>query len=173
MKNIINLLLFLSMFTGINNYWAQTHIPDPHADKFTGTWKWGDTNNGLILILKKENNTQPFKNDPTTLLDSLIGFHKIYKNGEIIENSTSYSNTGFVDQKQTSIGNTDNDNSDILVLFMRHKNKGIRIKLNYINSTQIRIIEVKNQEGVRVILPGQSPTDWSIDIPNNIILTKQ
>lgn len=56
---------------------------------------------------------------------------------------------------------------------MTHKDKNIRMKISYLDSTHIKIIEVKNQEGVRFILPGEAPTDWSIDIPNNVILTKQ
>ncbi|KFE97367.1 hypothetical protein IX38_20490 [Chryseobacterium luteum] len=125
------------------------------------------------MILKKEINTQPFKNDTHTLLDSLIGFHKIYKNGQIMEDSTPFNNTGFIDEKQSSVGNTDNDDTNLLVLFMSHKNKGIRMKITYVDATHIKITEVKNQEGARFIFPGQEPTDWSIDIPQDIILTKQ
>ncbi|KQS94315.1 DUF6705 family protein [Chryseobacterium sp. Leaf394] len=173
MKNIIKSICFILVFITINNCNTQIHVSDPHIDKFTGTWKWGDNVNGLTLILKRENNIQPFKTDTNTLLDSLIGFHKINKNGQTTEDSTSYFNTNFNDKKQTCVGNSDNDDSNLLVLFMSHKGKGVRLKISFIDTTHIKITEVINREGARVIYPGQNPTDWSIDIPANIILTKQ
>ena len=133
----------------------------------------GNQINGLTLIMKKENNTQPFKNNPNMLLDSVIGFHKIYKGGVLTEDNTTFSSSNFIDKKQSIIGNTDNDDPNKLRVWMTHKNTGIELEISYIDSTHIKISDVTNQEGVRFILPGQAPTDWSIDIPNNITLTKQ
>ncbi|MCD0480772.1 hypothetical protein LPB90_20200 [Chryseobacterium sp. LC2016-29] len=174
MKNIINLISII-LCISFNNCTAQNnyHRPDPYADKFAGIWKWGDTNNGLVLIMKKENNVNLLGDDDQDIFDIIIGFHKIYKNGVATEDNTMYSNTSFNDKKRSIKAVTDNNNSDVLTAFMTHKNKGIIMKIQYIDSTHIKIIEVENKEGVRFKLPGQSPTDWSIDIPNNIILTKQ
>ena len=158
-----------------NNCSAQNtpyHRIDPHADKFVGTWKWGDTTNGLTLIMKKENNVNILENN-TDIFDILIGFHKIYKNGLITEDTTMYSNTNFNDKKRSIKAISDEFNPNHLIIYMPHKNKGIKMKILYIDSTHIKIIEIENQEGARFIRPGQNPTDWSIDIPNNIILTKQ
>lgn len=173
MKNIIYLLSIIFCIS-FNNCSAQNvyHRVDPNADKFVGTWTWGDTNNGLTLILKKENNVKIVENT-SDLLDILIGFHKIYKNGQLTEDNTMFSNTNFNDKKRSIKAITEDNDPDLLVVFMPHKNKSIMIKIRYIDSTHIKIIEVENQEGVRYIQPGQSPIDWSIDIPNNIILTKQ
>ncbi len=173
MKRIINIISVILIFIATNNCTAQTHVTDVNADKFVGSWKWGNQINGLTLIMKKENNTQPFKNNPNMLLDSVIGFHKIYKGGVLTEDNTTFSSSNFIDKKQSIIGNTDNDDPSKLRVWMTHKNKGIELEILYIDSTHIKIIDVRNQEGVRFILPGQAPTDWSIDIPNNITLTKQ
>lgn len=173
MKNIIlNLSLILSLLYILNCTAQNYHRQDPNADKFAGTWKWGNNFNGLTLIMKKENNLQIMKND-TDRFDMLLGFHKIYKNGILTEDNTIFSSSNFVDRKQSFVASTEDNDPNLLVVFMTHKDKNIRMKISYIDSTHIKIIEVKNQEGVRFILPGQAPTDWSIDIPNNIILTKQ
>ncbi|MDY0933345.1 DUF6705 family protein [Chryseobacterium sp. CFBP8996] len=174
MKKIIYLLSIIFCIS-FNNCSAQNnyHRTDSNADKFSGTWKWGDTTNGLTLIMKKENNVRILGDNSSDIFDLLIGFHKIYKDGQLKEDNTMYSNTNFNDKKISIKAITEDNNPNLLVIFMPHKNKGIRMKIQYIDSTHIKIIEVENQEGVRFKLPGQSPTDWSIDIPNNIILTKQ
>ncbi|MDF2552060.1 MAG: Uncharacterized protein K0R77_1335 [Chryseobacterium sp.] len=174
MKNIIYLLSIICCI-GFNNCSAQNtpyHRVDPYIDKFVGTWKWGNTTNGLTLVMKKESNINIIDSNTDTF-DILIGFHKIYKNGLITEDTTIYSNTNFSDKKRSIKAISDESNTNDIIVFMPHKNKGIRLKITYIDNTHIKIIEVKNQEGARFIKPGQSPTDWSIDIPNNIILTKQ
>ncbi|MDR6921708.1 MULTISPECIES: DUF6705 family protein [Chryseobacterium] len=173
MKNIIYLLtiIFCVIFTNCSAQ-SNYHRLDPNADKFAGTWKWGDTNNGFLLIMKKENNIKIIETS-SDRLDLIIGFHKIYKNGQITEDNTMFSNTDFSDKKRSIKALTEDNHPNLLTVFMPHKNKGIMMKISYIDSTHIKIIEVENQEGVRFILPGQSPTDWSIDIPNNIVLTKQ
>lgn len=173
MKNIICNLSLLFMLLCVFNCNAQNyHREDPNADKFEGSWKWGNNVNGLTLIMKKENNLQILNND-TDRFDMLLGFHKIYKNGVLAEDTTLFSNSNFVDSKQSFVASTEDGNPNLLVVFMTHKDKNIRMKISYLDSTHIKIIEVKNQEGVRFILPGEAPTDWSIDILNNIILTKQ
>lgn len=174
MKNIIYLLSII-FFISFNNCSAQNtpyYRADPYIDKFVGTWKWGDTTNGITIIMKKENNVNIIEGS-SDIFDILIGFHKIYKNGLIIEDTTMYSNTNFNDKKRSIKAISDGLITNEIIAYMPHKNKGITIKIQYIDSTHIKIIEVKNQEGARFIKPGQSPTDWSIDIPNNIILTKQ
>lgn len=178
MKNIIKLLNIILIFICINNCSAQSYYrPDPDADKFAGIWKWGDTTNGLTLIMKKENNVKILGNNDNTIMDLLIGFYKLYKNGQLKEDTTMYSNTNFADKKRGFIGTTETgtsiNNPDQLRVLMSHKNKSIEVVVVYLDATHIKITKVRNTEGVRVILPGQSPTDWSIDIPENIILTKQ
>ncbi len=174
MKKIINLLTLIITITISFNCSAQQHFTDPNADKFVGTWKWGDNINGLTLIMKKENNVQMFDND-LDKYDNILGFHKIYKNGQLTEDKTIFSNTNFIDQKFSFIAGTSihESNPNELRLLMTHKKKHIELKIVYIDSTHIKITEVKNSEGIRVILPGQTTPTWSIDIPNNIILIKQ
>ncbi|MFY1044989.1 DUF6705 family protein [Chryseobacterium sp. GP-SGM7] len=174
MKIKILLLSVIFIFSCLQNCNAQnvTYHHDPDADKFVGTWKWGDTANGLTLIMKKENGVSLLKSG-NYIDDTIIGFHKIYKNGQITEDKTIYSTTNFIDGKKSFVAGTENNDPNLLVVFMSHKNKNIIMKILYIDPTHIKIVEVKNQEGARFIKPGQTPTDWSIDIPNNIVLTKQ
>lgn len=178
MKKIIYLLSITFSIIFFNQCSVQNapqHISDPAADKFEGTWKWGNQINGLTLIIKKEYNVHLFRNIDNSTADVLVGFHKIYKNGFLTEDTTMYSNTNFVDKKNSFVGMTNIHipNPNELRIWMTHKNKGIELEILYIDSTHIKIIDVTNQEGVRFILPGKAPTDWSIDIPKNIILTKQ
>lgn len=174
MKKIITLFTLIIIMTFSLNCSAQQHFTDPNADKFIGTWQWGNTTNGITLIMKKENNVQMFDND-LDKYDNILGFHKIYKNGQLIEDKTMYINTNFIDQKFSFIAGTSihESNPNELRLWMTHKKKHIELKINFIDSTHIKITEVKNSEGIRIILPGQTPPPVSIDIPNNIILTKQ
>ncbi|MFY1046839.1 DUF6705 family protein [Chryseobacterium sp. GP-SGM7] len=177
MKNIIYLLSIICCIS-FNNCSAQNivqHILDPSSDKFTGMWKWGGATNGVTLIMKKEYNVHLLGNNDNTIADVIIGFHKINKNGQITEDHTIFSNTNFADKKNSFVGMTDihTPNPNELRIWMSHKNKNIELEILYIDLTHIKIVGVKNQEGARFIKPGQAPTDWSIDIPNNIILTKQ
>ncbi|QQQ30015.1 DUF6705 family protein [Chryseobacterium indoltheticum] len=174
MKNIIYLFSLL-FCVGFNNCSAQNpsyHRPDSNADKFAGTWKWGDNQDSITFIMKKENNVKIIE-DNNDLFDIIVGFHKIYKNGLVTEDTTMYSNTNFNDKKRSIKAITEDGNPNSLIIFMPHKNKNITIKILYIDSLHIKIINIENQEGARFIKSGQNPTDWSIDIPNNIILTKQ
>jgi len=173
MKNIIfNLSLILSLLCTLNCTAQNYHRQDPNADKFAGTWKWGSHINGLTLIMKKENDVQLLENG-NDIFDLIIGFHKIYKNGVVTEDTTIFQDTNFIDKKRSIKGITDNNNPNLLVVFMPHKNKNIEIEILYIDSTHIKITDVRNTEGTRLILPGQTAPSSAIDIPNNIILTKQ
>jgi len=174
MKNITNLISIIFLIIIFNNCSAQ-HVQDPSADKFAGTWKWGDTTNGVTFIMKKENNIRIFGQNESAVLDAIIGFHKIYKNGILSEDKTMFSNTNFEDKKKSFIAGTaiHEPNPNKLFVNMTHKNKNIQLTILYIDSTHIKITEVRNMEGARFIRPGDAPIDWSIDIPNNIVLTKQ
>ena len=177
MKNIVNLLsiICIIIFMQCTAQNTPQHISDPAADKFEGIWKWGNQINGITLIMKKEDNVHLLGNNDNSTADVIVGFHKIYKSGTLTEDTAIYSNTNFVDKKNSFVGMTNihTPNPNELRIWMTHKNKGIELEILYIDLTHIKIIDVSNQEGVRFILPGQAPTDWSIDIPNNIILTKQ
>lgn len=173
MKNIINLLSFFLMLIFIDC--SAQHVQDSNADKFAGTWKWGDATNGVTFVMKKENNVRILGNNDPFIADIILGFHKIYKNGILTEDKTIYSNTNFIDKKKSFIAGTaiHEPNPNKLLVNMTHKNKNIILTILYIDSTHIKITEVRNMEGARYVLPGDPPIDWSIDIPNNITLTKQ
>lgn len=124
--------------------------------------------------MKKEYNVHLLGINDDSTADVIVGFHKIYKNGLLTEDTTIHSATNFTDKKKsfTGITNIHAPNINELRIWMVHKNRGLELEIIYIDSTHIKINNVRNQEGVRFVLPGQAPTDWSIDIPNNIILTK-
>lgn len=174
MKNIINLsIIILSLITAIKC--SAQHVADPDSDKFAGIWKWGNDINGLTLIMKKENNMNLLGGNNPQRLDGIVGFQKLIKNGLVIDDYLAFSTTNAIDRKYSFFGLTGIHDAEpnILRTWGRHKGKSIEMKIQYIDFSHIKILEVTNQEGVRFIQPGQGPTDWSIDIPNNIILTKQ
>lgn len=173
MKNTINLLTILFSLLMTVNCSAQ-HITDPTSDKFIGTWKWGNDVNGIIIIMKKENNVKPFGNNPL-IWDGIIGFQKLMKNGLAIDDYLSFSNTNFLDKKYSFTGNVSLHGSDpnILMTSGRHKGKSIEMKIQYLDATHIKIIYVQNMEGQGYREEGQPEMDVTIDIPVNIILTKQ
>ncbi|WP_438265572.1 hypothetical protein [Chryseobacterium edaphi] len=45
--------------------------------------------------------------------------------------------------------------------------------MDYINSTSLKIISFENYEGTRIRIHGDPVPDLTIDLPVNIILTKQ
>jgi len=176
MKNIIFLIFALFMI----NINAQNTLPqpgdnilDPYADKFMGTWKWESGNNSLTLIMKKENVLVPFPNNVHA--DWVIGFHKFVNNGLTIEDTTMFSNTNYNDKKNTIVAGSKDGYPNILHggIYHKSKNKFIEFEIEYIDSTHIKILSLKNRPGTKITIQGQPPFDWSISLPQNIILTKQ
>ncbi|MNW09727.1 hypothetical protein D3C71_2067970 [compost metagenome] len=53
------------------------------------------------------------------------------------------------------------------------KDKSIKFEIEYIDSTHIKLVELKDYPGLKVNAPGKPSYDWSISLPENIILTKQ
>ncbi len=150
------------------------NILNNHINKFVGTWNWSAGGKSLQLVLKKENVKQPFGNN--IYADVIIGFHKYMDNGSTIENSTQYSSETFSMQGNSTIyGSTENNNPNKLSGGMTHKskNKSINFEIEYIDANHIKIVKLKNRSGMKVTVPGQPPYDWSISLPQNIILTKQ
>ncbi|MFY1044987.1 DUF6705 family protein [Chryseobacterium sp. GP-SGM7] len=176
MKNIIFLIFALFMID-IN---AQNTLPqsgdnilDPNADKFMGTWLWQNGNNSLKLTFKKENILLPFPDNVHS--DWVIGFHKFVSNGSTIEDSSMFANTNYVDKKNTVVAGSKNGFPNILHggIYHKSKNKFVEFEIEYIDSTHIKLLSLKNKPGTKVTIQGQSPFDWSISLPQNIILTKQ
>ncbi|WP_312171233.1 DUF6705 family protein [Chryseobacterium sp.] len=176
MKNIIYLIFALFM-VNIN---AQNTLPqsgdnilDPNADKFMGTWKWQNGNNSLTIIMKKENVLVPFPENVHA--DWVIGFHKFVNNGAVIEDSTMFSNANYNDKKNSIVAGSKNGFPNILHggIYHKSKNKFVEFEIEYIDATHIKLLSLKNRPGLKVSAPGQPPFDWSITLPQNIILTKQ
>ena len=178
MKNITNIiwLLFIIMIniTKAQNYpQPNTSKTDANLNKFVGTWIWQNGNNSFTLILKKENALMPFPENYHE--EHIIGFHKYVNNGVVIENFLTVSNTNFSDKKWTIFSSIDNSNSNILSgsIFHATKDKSVQFEIEYIDATHIKLLSLKNRPGLKVSAPGQPPFDWSITLPQNIILTKQ
>ena len=174
MKNITILIsILISLMLAINC--SAQHVTDADSDKFAGTWKWGDSTNGVKFIMKKENQMKILGNSDPARLDGILGFQEIRKNGLIIDDFTMDSNTNFSERKYSFFGITGihDFEPNILRTWGRHKGKSIEMKIEYIDANHIKIIHVQNMEGQGYRAIGQPPIDWSIDIPINIILTKQ
>lgn len=176
MKNVIFLIFALFMIT----IKAQNALPQPgdnildsHADKFMGTWKWQDGSNSLTLIMKKENILLPFPDNVHA--DWVIGFHKFVSNGSTSEDTTMYSNTNYIDKKNTIVAGSKNGFPNILNggIYHKSKNKFVEFEIEYIDATHIKLLSLKNKPGTKVTIQGQPVFDWSISFPQNIILTKQ
>ncbi len=85
MKKYI-IIIMLIVISNITN--AQTnYIP-------TGTWKWINNNDTIEIFFKTDIMTVGTRTFPI-----VIGYHKYVKNGIILENNLSFSNTNFIAQK--------------------------------------------------------------------------
>ncbi|QDP86252.1 hypothetical protein FNJ88_12095 [Chryseobacterium sp. SNU WT5] len=169
MKNTIKIIMTLLPILACTMCFSQKpgdNISDPYVDKFIGTWEWKNGNNNLVLILKKENILYP----TGMTSDVILGFHQLIENGNVIEDNISFSNTNFNNRKWSILGNSDDNNSNLLVVGIIHKakNKGIESEIQYIDSTHIKIISIKNSPGTKL-----KPYDKTISLPQNIILIKQ
>lgn len=176
MKNII--LIFTILFSAIVYSQDSTPKPgdnilDPGADKFVGNWLWQEGTTSLTIILKKENVLIPFIKDVRA--DFTLGYHKFIKDGIVVEDYTMFSNKNFSDKKNSITSGTDSDNRNILNGYIIHssKDKSIKFELEYIDANHIKLRNLKNKEGVKIRVPGQPAYDWSISLPQNIILTRQ
>lgn len=154
-------------------YQPEDNILYPNADKFMGTWKWQNGNNSLKLTFKKENILLPFPDNVHA--DWVIGFHKFVNNGSTIEDSSMFSSTNYVDKKNTIVAGSKNGFPNILHGYIQHKskNKSVEFEIEFIDATHIKLVSLKNRPGLKVSAPGQPPFDWSIALPQNIILNKQ
>ncbi|QDP86255.1 hypothetical protein FNJ88_12110 [Chryseobacterium sp. SNU WT5] len=169
MKNTIKIIMTLLPILACTMCFSQKpgdNISDPYVDKFIGTWEWKNGNNNLVLILKKENILYP--NGMTS--DVILGFHQLIENGNVIEDNIRYSSSGFKDKKWSIIGNSIDNIPNSLYVFLNHdsKNKSIESEIQYINSTHIKILSIKNSPGTKL-----KPFDKTISLPENVILIQQ
>ncbi|MCU7617852.1 hypothetical protein NZ698_11635 [Chryseobacterium sp. PBS4-4] len=181
--NVLILMIFPSLVfsqqfnpnTSIASIQCSSYTPNNQFDKFIGTWKWTDGSETLEIVLKKEKVLVPFKHD-SSCQDILLGFHRYTKNGVIIESTLENINS-FQNQKLYSLYSSGfwDDNYNQFVGSFKHssRNNIMRIKMDYINSTSLKIISFENYEGTRITVPGDPIADLTIDLPVNIILTKQ
>jgi hypothetical protein len=78
-------------------------------------------------------------------------------------------------KKNTVVAGSKNGFPNILHggIYHKSKNKFVEFEIEYIDSTHIKLLSLKNKPGTKVTIQGQPPFDWSISLPQNIILTKQ
>lgn len=144
-----------------------------NIDKFIGTWKWEDNGQVFRIVLKKENVKLPVNMNLRG--DVLYGWHEYTINGSVQESDMQYLNSPFINKKHSlfSMGSVDNPNHLKLAIKHLSKNKSVSGVVEYIDSTHIKIVKIEDYPGLKVNLPGKPPFDWSISLPQNIILTKQ
>ncbi|UHO38612.1 hypothetical protein H5J24_24515 [Chryseobacterium capnotolerans] len=174
MKKILTFIL-IGLFTYCKsqfNFSPGANNPNSNIDKFIGAWVWQDNEKSLELVFRKENILLPIKGNVRA--DALIGFHKYVSNNLIIESSVQYSDTNYESKKSTILGYT-LSNPNKLVGSITHisKNKNIEYEIEYIDSNHIKLLNLKNHNGVKINVPGQPLYDSSITLPANIILTRK
>ncbi|WP_419867821.1 DUF6705 family protein [Chryseobacterium sp. CT-SW4] len=149
------------------------NILNNDIDKFVGTWKWEENGSLFKIVLKKDNVKIPINMD--LYGDVLYGWHEYIVNGSIIESNIQYINTPLNDKKYSLFSMGYKQNPKQIKLGIQHlsKNKSVDAQIEYIDSNHIKLISIKNYEGMRLNIPGKTPFDWSISLPKNIILTKQ
>lgn len=154
------------------NFTSNANNFNNNINKFIGSWIWTDGIESLQLIFKKENILLPIQGNVKA--DLLFGYHKYIKNNVTVENSTQFSSANYTDKKSTLLGNT-YDNPNKISGSIRHiiRNKSVEYDIDYIDATHIRLVSLKNYEGIRITVAGEPPYDSSITLPQNIILTKQ
>ena len=145
-------------------------------NKFVGIWKWENNGNNFTLNLKKQNISIP-PYERNVKADILYGFHKYVKNNEIIENSLNNSTYDYESGKFTlSAGLGVRCSNNILegsIYHISKNNKRVHFEIEYIDATHIKLVSLSNSPGTKVNISGQPEYDWSINLPQNIILTKQ
>ncbi len=151
------------------------NIKNNDINKFIGTWKWEYEKETLIFILKKENILHSFGKNIRE--DMIIGFHDLSKNGQIIETSTQYSYTNYSlkNNKSTIYASTNKHNPNILSGSINHlsKNKTVNFEIEYLDYNKIKLKKIENRGGIKINTQGKPAYDWSISLPQNIILTRQ
>lgn len=182
-KTIFVLLIIMSI-----KVMSQTLNTNPGAnnlnanlDKYVGTWKWEENNTSFIIIFKKENIILPPINK-NVRADILYGFHKFVNNNSIIENSLDFSNTTYDNKKSSILAGLGREGiGNTLLGSITHLSKNgigggkktVNFKIEYLNSTHIKLVSLENPQGVKLTRTGQPAYDWSISLPQDIILTKQ
>ena len=168
-------MCFLTYNCNAQNSYPQDgdNILNNNIDKFIGTWKWEDNGQVFRIILKKENVKIPVNMNLRG--DVLYGWHEYIINGSVQESDMQYLNSPFTNKKYSlfSMGSTENSNQIKLGIKHLSKNKSVKALVEYIDSTQIKLVKIEDYPGLKVNLPGKTPFDWSISLPQNIILTKQ
>jgi len=134
---------------------CSSYTPSPELDKFTGHWKWISGNNSFEIVLKKEKIFSVI-GDTQSCIDVIIGFHEYIKNGVLIESSLQNQDASFNQklhsitlygvQDQMLLGGIDN---------LSNLKKPLRMELEYIDSTHLKIKSLMNYEGTKMYLPGQ------------------
>lgn len=159
----------LNISPGANNL-------NPNLDKYVGMWKWEGNNKSFTIIFKKENIILP-PVSKNVKADVLYGFHK-YTDGQLmVENSLSFSNNSYSEGKSSILGGLGRSGlGNVLLGSITHisKNrKNVDFIIEYLDPTHIKLVSLKNPEGVRLRLSSELAFDWSISLPQDIILTKQ
>ncbi len=175
LKSVFTFIVLLMSFNCKAQNYPQDgdNIHNSNLNKFVGTWIWANGTESLVLIFKRENVKLPIGNNIKA--DVLYGFHQYKQNNIVIESSTAYSNTTYADRKQTISGMGDTDFPNKIGGGIGHlsKNKSVRYEIEYIDATHIELVKLENYPGIKIDLPGKPPFDYSIALPQNIILVKQ
>jgi len=165
----INSQMSISLTPGSKNY-------NPTLDKFAGIWKWENNNEELILDLRKKNIPLP-PYEKNIFADGIYGYHKFSKNNQVIESSMNFSGENFTNGKFTLLGGLEYRlNPNELKGHINHiskNNKKVNFEIEYIDANHIKLVSLSNPPGTKINVTGQPAYDWSINLPQNIILTKQ
>lgn len=181
MKTILRQTITIILTLLSVNIYSQNHvpqagdtIPNPNLEKFAGTWRWEGNGKSFTLILKKMGGVFPININMSG--DMLIGYHEYKNNGIIIESSLPYINDQLSNGSYSAFAafksSTPTPNELIIGITHISKRKSIEAKIEYLNSTHIKIVSFSNYQGIKVNTPTYT-YDPSISLPYNIILTKQ
>ena len=149
---------------------------NPNLDKYMGVWKWESGNKSFTILLKKQNVVLP-PASRNVRADILYGFHQYVDSGLIVENSLNNANSTYNDLDFTVSGGMGREGLGNTLegsLYHISKNeKVVEFIIEYIDSNHIKLVSLKNPPGLKLVKSGQPDYDWSISLPQNIILTKQ
>jgi len=152
------------------------YTANPELDKFVGTWNWTDGYKSFTMTLKKEKVFDMMADDHSCK-DILYGFHEYTQNASVVESSLSFQATTFYEGKKTIYMPGYIDKSNILhggITNISRTNNRLNLKLQFMDSTHLKMKPYILYGGIRMYAPGQPiPTDVSINLPQDIILTKQ
>lgn len=161
MKKIIFLIL---VFICAKNSYTQIRY-NPELDKFVGTWKWMSGTDTVIVILEKQVQNMPTKNN----LELIVGWHKYVKNGQVVESSLQHAGL--------NINGEDSYNGSDLRITLRGNTRAQIPKRLWFYTFWDLTLHKRSYVYLTLLPNSTTQASWNLRgqsvLPSDLVLTKQ